>query len=445
MNDMILLMDNYGNDSKSLHTSFRMAGIDCPTLVIDDDGFLPEDVTSVFGFFLGDFTNASNVPGRPRYFNEVVVPDYWEISGTNNNGKIHDLTRERGRIFYAEPTHRRLVKIVDWLDERGIARVSDHYNRYGAIFAKTIFNEKGQRVNKAYFDADGREIIVENFVTGDIILNEGNGVKFFRNRVEFIAYLLTREPFQGKRICFNTLSTSFFVTQRIPAEATKGDILFWQESERGDIPGNMQVILNGQANRAATIYVQKRQAYDRLLALGANPAVLHSKGFVYPFARENEHRREVLICTNSDNVEHCEELIKALPELHFHIAALTEMSSKLMGKGVYENVSLYPGVKPKVLDSLFAKCDWYFDINHGNEIVSATQQAFLNNQLILAFSETIHGRNYITDENIYPAAECDRMIADVKKLLADSTGFEKLLGRQREAAYSEDVGAYLNL
>lgn len=36
----------------------------------------------------------------------------------------------------------------------------------------------------------------------------------------------------------------------------------------------------------------------------------------------------------------------------FHVAAITEMSSKLMSAGQYDNVSLYPNVKMSVLDSL---------------------------------------------------------------------------------------------
>lgn len=145
---IVLLFDYYGQGSKDLHTSFKKAGYDFPAVVIEDDGFLPEDVISVFGFFLGDFREQENVPGKPRYFNQISVPDYWEISGNNSNGKISDYNRERGRIFYAEPAHKRLVNVVDWLDERGIVRVSDHYNRYGALYARTIFNARGQKVNK---------------------------------------------------------------------------------------------------------------------------------------------------------------------------------------------------------------------------------------------------------------------------------------------------------
>ena len=180
--------------------SFRKAGFCCPAAVIEDEGFLGDDVISVYGFFLGSFKGEKGVPGRPRYFNEIQVPDRWEISGTNFMGKIHDLYRERGRIFYAEPLHRRLVKTVDWYDERGIVRSSDHYNRYGALYARTTFNEKGKRVKKSWFSAAGREIIVENYITGDIILNDGDQVRFFPNKTDFVLFVLRAAGFDKNRL-----------------------------------------------------------------------------------------------------------------------------------------------------------------------------------------------------------------------------------------------------
>ena len=78
--DAILLFDHYGQDSQALHTSFKLAGFDCPAVVIEDDGFLPEDVMSVYGFFLGDFKTARGERGRPKYFYEILVPVYWEMS-----------------------------------------------------------------------------------------------------------------------------------------------------------------------------------------------------------------------------------------------------------------------------------------------------------------------------------------------------------------------------
>ena len=116
--DIVLLFDQYSEDSRKLHVSFQRAGYECPVLVMEDDGFLPEHVISIYGFFLGDYEKAEGILGRPRYFNQIKVPEYWEISGTNRQGKVHDLHRERGKIFYAEPVHRRLVQVVDWYDEK---------------------------------------------------------------------------------------------------------------------------------------------------------------------------------------------------------------------------------------------------------------------------------------------------------------------------------------
>lgn len=106
---------------------------------------------------------------------------------------------------------------MDWYDERGVVRSSDHYNRYGAIYGRTVFNAKGQKVNKTYFSADGREIIVENFVTGDIILNEGNEIFIFHNKTELVLHFFVRANLKQSRIFFNSLSTPFFVSNRLKA------------------------------------------------------------------------------------------------------------------------------------------------------------------------------------------------------------------------------------
>ena len=442
--DMVLLFDSYSQDSQNLYTSFRRAGYECPAAVIEDDGFLPEGVTSVYGFFLGNFQGEKGVPGKPRYFNQIPVPEYWEISGNNSLGKVHDLSRERARIFYAEPKHRRLVKVVDWYDERGVVRASDHYNRYGALYARTAFNAKGQKVNKSYFSAAGREIIVENYVTHDIILNDGDAVRFFPGKTEFVCFFMEKAGLEKARVFFNSLSTPFFVSNRLSGREKK-DILFWQEPVRDEIPGNMQMILKGQAGFTERIMVQKRQSYDRLLELGASADMVKRLGYIYPFEKENGHKPEALICTNSDRIEHCEELIRALPKMHFHIAAITEMSSKLMAMGSYENVSLYPGVKMDLLADLFAGCDYYLDVNHESEIVSAVRRAFLHNHLIFGFQETLHEREYVAGEHIFPAASADRMIDEIRRAMADGDVLEAGLKRQREAAFAEPVESYRSL
>ena len=442
--NIILLLDNYGEDSKKLHTSFKLAGKNYPVFVIDDDGFLPEGVTSVFGYFLGEFKTGKNIPGKPRYFNQITVPEYWEISANNSSGKVHDLNKERARIFYTEPKHKRLVKVVDWYDDRGVVRSSDHYNKQGALYARTIFNAKGQKVNKSYFSAEGKEIVMENFVTRDIILNEGNTVRIFKTKTEFVAYVLEKAGYAGHRIFFNTLSTSFFVSEHL-GDNGKGDVLFWQEPIFEEIPGNMHGILNRTSKRTAKIVVQRQDSYDKMLALGAPANILQKMGFIYPFAKENKGKPEVLICTNSDRIAKMNEIVEALPELHFSIAALTEMSSKLMSMDTYSNVSLYPGVKMKVLDELFEKADFYFDINHESEIVSAVQKAFLNNHLIFAFKETLHNARYVAKEHIYPMEQADALIGAVKAAMGNTERLKAELEAQHKVAMLETKEAYLGI
>ena len=398
----------------------------------------------MYGYFLGEFPKGDKIPGKPRYFNQITVPEYWEISANNSSGKVHDLNHERARIFYAEPKHKRLVKVVDWYDDRGVVRSSDHYNRFGALYARTIFNNQGKKVNKSYFSAKGEEIIVENFVTKDIILNEGNKVHMFNNKKELVLYFMKKTGYEHSRLFFNTLSTSFIVSQEL-GDNGMGDVLFWQEPVRPDVPGNMKIILDGKSTRTAKIMVQNKASYDKFVELGVSTDYIHSLGYIYPFKKENGHKPEVLICTNSDRIAHCQKIVEALPEVHFYIAALTEMSSKLMSMDSYKNVSLYPGVKMGILEELFEKCDFYLDINHESEIVSAVQKAFLYNQAILAFNETAHNRNYVAAEHIYPMDNVDQMIAYLKNLVANEAATKEHIEKQHAWAMLENLETYANI
>lgn len=428
--NIALLLDSFSSDASSLYESFRLEGNDCPVAVIDDDGFLPDDVISVYGFFLGDFKSKNN-PGHPLYFNQIKVPEYWEISGNNVSGKVSSMGKEMARIFYSEPHHKRRVKIVDWIDDKGFVRISEHYNKYGALYGKTVFNKNGKKVFKTYFNADGVETIVENYVTGAIILEDKKQTRVFANKTEFVTFFIRSAGLEGKRLCFNSLSVPFFVSQALAPNGGE-DILFWQEGVRPDIPGNMQMILDGQANRTNCVYVQKRKSYEKLISLGASQDTVKFLGFIYRFEKENKKSNNVLILTNSDRIENLRAIVEALPELTFHIGAITEMSSKLLDYEKYDNVKLYPGIKRSVCEELFKVCDWYFDINCEAEIVSAVKKAFLNNHIIMAFRETMHNEEFTAMENIFSKDEANVFIEAVKDTIRDDKKYAQRLDAQRK-------------
>jgi len=442
-NDIVLLFDSYSRESQDLYDSFKAAGIGCDVVVINGNGFLPEDVVDVYEAFLGDFSKCDKCQGRPLYFNQVQVPDYLEISGNNNEGKVSDYSKVKARIYYAEPKHKRRVSIVDWLDENGKVRCCEHYNKYGAMYARTVMNKDGYMVTRSYFDIDGREIIVENFVTGTIIVNDGEIIKFFNNKTEFVAYYLRKTDLYKKRIFFNSLSTPFFVSNTLGATANgKQDILFWQENTGNEIPGNMMIIFDDHAPRCERVVVQKHESYEKLISLGAPVDVTRELGYIFPFKRENYGAPEVLICTNTEDVEKLAELLEALPEVKFHVAALTEMSAKLMSHEKYSNARMYPNVRPGMLEMLYAKCDFYLDINHANEIVDALRQAFINNQIILGFEETKHNAMYTLSENLFEIADYEKMIAKIKALISSEPDRREVLKKQQKYALTATVEDY---
>ena len=70
------------------------------------------------------------------------------------------------------------------------------------------------------------------------------------------------------------------------------------------------------------------------------------------------------------------------------------------------------------------------------------RRAFLNNHLILAFKETLHNRDYVAEEHIYPADEMAKMLADVEAAMSDVKVIKKYLQKQKKAAMSETVKEY---
>lgn len=428
---IVLLFDYFSMESRNLYESFTNVGIPFTAAVVEDDGFLPEGVNSVYGYFCTQGAVAREE--HPRYFNQIQVPEYWRIESTNTSGKVMDKTKERARIFYTEPTNHRLVKIVDWLDDDGVVRLSEHYNKYGEIFCRTIFNQKGQKALRKFYSPQGQERVMENFVTNAIIVQWKGKDKILHSKTELIRFYLECAGLQDAQLCFNSLSYPFFTSQILLPNGKK-DILFWNEPVGDEIPGNMQIILNHQATRTEKIYVQRKHSYERLIALGASPEMVKQLGYMYSFVRENKHRPEILICTNSDRVEHLHELAQLVPDMHFHVAAITEMSSRLMAVGANENVFLYPNVKTQVLDHLFEKCDIYLDINREGEIVDAVHRAFLNNQLIIAFEETMHNAYYTAPTNTFPEKEYRELAEALNTALRMPQIIDQALQMQKNAA-----------
>lgn len=98
-----------------------------------------------------------------------------------------------------------------------------------------------------------------------------------------------------------------------------------------------------------------------------------------------------LTLTNSQDLEGIEELVTALPDVVFHIAAWTDMGDKLTKLAVYDNVRLYPQIVPPVLDKLKKSTNLYLDINHGSADENFLKSLQEQEKTLLAFQSTQHG------------------------------------------------------
>ena len=123
-----------------------------------------------------------------------------------------------------------------------------------------------------------------------------------------------------------------------------------------------------------------------------------------------------LTLTNSQDLEGIEELVTALPEVVFHIAAWTDMGDKLTKLAVHDNVRLHPQIVPPVLDKLKKSIDLYLDINYGQVAGTILEDMKLLEKPILSFDATKHGN---TGHLVFKKDEVSVMVRAIKDYQRD--------------------------
>ena len=98
-----------------------------------------------------------------------------------------------------------------------------------------------------------------------------------------------------------------------------------------------------------------------------------------------------LTLTNSQDLEGIEELVTALPDVVFHIAAWTDLGDELTKLAVHDNVRLHPQIVPPVLDKLKQSTNLYLDINHGSADENFLKSLQEQEKTLVAFQSTQHG------------------------------------------------------
>lgn len=126
-----------------------------------------------------------------------------------------------------------------------------------------------------------------------------------------------------------------------------------------------------------------------------------------------------LTLTNSQDLEGIEELVTALPDVVFHIAAWTVMGPLLheLAKK-YKNVKLYPEVKRDQFEQLKSQMDVYLDINLHNSTSEVVKEISLLNKPMLAFYTSQNGNH---GQHLYSSEHPERLLQALQSLIKGET------------------------
>lgn len=420
---MINLFERFDLNARTLYDTLRLSKQATTTLVIEDDGFLPEDIVTPYRFF----ANMEIAPhAKPLYFNEVPIPRFWEIEGNNEVAWVKDMGMTRAKINYRQDQKPRVVSHVDWYDAQGRLQFVDHYTEQGVHFAQSVYDLEGTLILRKYLDQQGKEVIYENFIVRSIILNWKGKTYHFQHKVSFILFFIKALNLTDHRFIINSLGLPYAVLYNL--ETPGHDLLFWQEQSGGNVPGNMQLMLQGKSTRQFDVVVPDANEYQALTASMTEPERqhVHQAGYLYDYQKKNGYTMNILIMTNSDQIHHLPSIIEACPFATFHIGAVTEMSSNLTVLDQYSNVKLFPAIEIETVNKLYQLCDVYLDINEGGEIINAVRRAFYHQLLILAYEEIAHNRTVTAPENCFTKADGAQALKEALKDIQQKKRFFKV-------------------
>lgn len=422
---MLNLFEKFDQPSRDFLRSQWIAKVKNPTVVMHDDGFLPDEVDSPIKYF-------SKLTGKHLglYFDHIKVPKYWRIVGDSHHAEIFDLDQKRAEVVYVANDNTRIVKAVQWLNGHGEISWVDHYDQHGNRFAQTIYNN-GQAITRKYYNRDNRPVITQNLVVGDLFLDTKLVQRHFKDYIDFVIYFLRERHYKLNKIFYNTLNESLALTLRL--DVSGEDTLFWHEKTGEQLPGNMKFLMENQTRTKHVVFQRYSdwQRHKQLLPSDTGELDFRYLGVIYPHPRSNHLHPQALILTNSDQIEQLGRLAKLLPKVHFNVAAVTEMSDKLLAFQDYHNIDLYPTVSRLRLKQLVADCDIYLDINHGSEILDAVRGAFEQNMLVLGFTNTIHQPNFVTKENVFSNDDVEGMAKQILRALLQPAIMKQLIDTQR--------------
>lgn len=378
----LLLTDFYNDATKRLADSFVRSKMGFVHVNIYPEAVLLRQIYCPF------FTDRA-VSEKKLYFNQISVPQFYEIRHENENGaKILRGEKQVGRVNYVSSGNR-LVKRVDWWSDSARTVLSEHYDASGEKSFEDFFGDSGQ-VQKTIFYQGGSPVTSWDRQSGAISLFENQKWVAFSSLVDFTRNFIKNLPFEFDEIIYNSLSTSCFVALKFSQFSS----LYFQEPIEQAIPGNMQVLLQGQ-QPTRRIFFEDEKTLEKVKKKAESSQIsLDYLGNVEFFRRENRGQRTALTLTWSDEILYASQIAR-FPELLWTIATPTEASPRLK-KFVQknENVSLIEHLNLNKLDEYLENFDFYLDLNQGSEVAKVVERAYFEGMIVLTERSVAKNETY---------------------------------------------------
>lgn len=392
---MIFFFDKLSENTKKLQRAIKRLKMDARTVVLEENGFLPEGISSPYEYYISQKDQEEQIERR-KFYEFLKVPEYWEIRSYGSTGGIYYMGRQRAVIHFIGPVEKQIVQRVEWRMENGWIYRVDFYNKYGSRYASEFRDPEGNVESKVFYSGKNQEVIVEQPGNDVVTLVENGTTKaLFRSRADFIAYYM-------KELAQNEKCVLFVQDEKkLASFPPNTDEQIWDY-----VCFSNHELLNQYVNMG-----------------GQNGFRFYALPEQYPY---NDVKSEALILTMSDQIEKIEEITQALPDVNFHIAANTLVSDKLEALGRQENVNIYPCVSQETLENLWEKCSFYLDINHWREIHDAVNMAHEKNLLVMGFENTLHHRELLLKGCIFSEGDYEKMVYVIDYIIKNPMLMQKL-------------------
>lgn len=419
---MLSIFEKWTNCEKKIVESYANNNV----YVLEDDGFLPENIESPYRYYVSKYGYKSSNPS-PLFADLLEISELWDIDMSFEKAEIWDAGIKKAEIEYAEPIEFHNVKSVSWMLPNGVVYKKDNYDTYGKLYFTELYAEDGSLDVRIYLSAEKKPVIIYQ-PKFDLytLMYGGKVIARLDSKQEFLVHFVNNEFATEEAILFNSVDLAQslqdvnILNKKILIQGKIDNLSMYQKLfERTDI----SLLFDSEAEIIR---------WKDLLKISCKQFHYSVKSF-----HENSFGNEILILTNSDRIEQIEKIVQELQAFKFHIGAKTRMSNKLLALRQYENVSLYEGISESKRVELLEKCSYYLDINHYDEICDAVYEAYRYNLLIVGFDITIHDKSYILPENIFDVSDIDAMIAYLKKLrIKKPILHEQLLRQNKLCNYS---------